>query len=88
MRIAAYNVENLFDRARVFNDDSNAHEAVLDAHAEINTLFEKRVYTDADKARMLVLLTQLGMLNDNEGPFVRLRKIRGCLLYTSDAADE
>lgn len=80
MRIAAYNVENLFDRARVFNDDSNAHEAVLDAHAEINTLFEKRVYTDADKARMLVLLTQLGMLNDNEGPFVRLRKIRGQLI--------
>ncbi|MGB3245801.1 MAG: endonuclease/exonuclease/phosphatase family protein [Sulfitobacter sp.] len=80
MRIAAFNVENLFDRAKVFNDDSNIHEAVLDAHAEINKLFEKAVYSDADKARMLVLLESLGMLNDNEGPFVRLRKIRGQLI--------
>lgn len=80
MRIAAYNVENLFDRARVFNDDSDAHAAVLDAHAEINKLFEKPVYSDADKARMLVLLEQLGMLNDNDGPFVWLRKIRGQLI--------
>ncbi|MFC6760635.1 endonuclease/exonuclease/phosphatase family protein [Sulfitobacter porphyrae] len=80
MRIAAYNVENLFDRARVFNDDSGSHQQVLDAHAEINTLFEKPVYSEADKARMLELLSMLGMLNDNEGPFVRLRKIRGQLI--------
>ena len=80
MRIAAYNVENLFDRAKVFNDDSDIHREVLDAHAEINTLFEKTVYSDSDKARMLVLLEQLGMLNDNEGPFVILRKIRGRLI--------
>ncbi len=80
MRIAAYNVENLFDRAKVFNDENGAHQAVLDAHAEINNLFEKHVYTDADKARMLVLLTELGILNDNEGPFVLLRKIRGQLI--------
>lgn len=80
MRIAAYNVENLFDRARVFNDDTDAHRAVLDTHAELNTLFEKPTYSEADKARMLVLLQELGMLNDNEGPFVRLRKIRGQLI--------
>ncbi len=80
MRIAAYNVENLFDRARVFDDDSDSHQQVLDAHAEINTLFEKPVYSEADKVRMLELLTLLGMLNDNEGPFVRLRKIRGQLI--------
>ncbi|QFT59006.1 Endonuclease/Exonuclease/phosphatase family protein [Sulfitobacter sp. THAF37] len=80
MRIAAYNVENLFDRARVFNDENGSHQDVLDAHAEINTLFEKPEYTAADKARMLVLLTRLGMLNDNEGPYVRLRRIRGQLI--------
>lgn len=80
MRIAAYNVENLFDRAKVFNDESNIHQHVLNAHAEINTLFEKPVYSGADKARMLVLLEELGMLNDNDGPFVRLRKIRGRLI--------
>ncbi len=80
MRIAAFNVENLFDRAKVFNDDSDAHRDVLDAHAEINTLFEKDSYSAADKARMIELLEALGLLNDNDGPFVRLRKIRGQLI--------
>lgn len=80
MKIAAFNVENLFDRAKVFNDESDAHQDVLDAHAELNTLFEKESYSDADKARMLVLLESLGMLNDNDGPFVRLRKIRGQII--------
>lgn len=80
MKIAAFNVENLFDRAKVFNDDNGAHQDVLDAHAELNTLFEKDIYSDADKARMLVLLDGLGMLNDNDGPYVRLRKIRGRLI--------
>ncbi|MEL6451598.1 MAG: endonuclease/exonuclease/phosphatase family protein [Pseudomonadota bacterium] len=80
MKIAAFNVENLFDRARVFNDDSDAHAEVLAAHSELNTLFEKPVYTAADKARMLTLLDDLGMLNSNEGRFVRLRKIRGQII--------
>ncbi|WP_428927415.1 endonuclease/exonuclease/phosphatase family protein [Marinibacterium sp. SX1] len=77
MKIAAYNVENLFDRAKVFNDDTDAHREVLDLHAEINSLFEQPVYSAADKARMLVIFEALGILNDNDGPFVRLRKIRG-----------
>ena len=81
MRIAAFNVENLFDRAKVFNDeDPNAHQDVLDAHAELNTLFEKDIYSDADKARMLLLIEQLGMLRRDEGPFTRIRKIRGQLI--------
>lgn len=79
MRVAAFNVENLFDRAKVFNDDDE-HQVVLDAHAEINTLFEKPIYSAADKQRMLVLLEQLGMLNDNQGPYTLLRKIRGQLI--------
>ncbi len=78
MRIAAYNVENLFDRARVFND--GAPGAVLDAFAELNTLFEKVSYDDADRARMLELLEALGLLRGDEGPFARLRRIRGRLI--------
>lgn len=81
MRIAAFNVENLFDRAKVFNDeDPEAHRDVLDAHAELNKLFEKPVYSDADTARMLTLITQLGMLRSDEGKFTRIRKIRGQLI--------
>ncbi len=80
MRIAAYNVENLFDRAKVFNDDTDIHAEVLEAHAELNTLYEKASYSAADKARMLVLMEDLGILNDNDGRFVLLRKIRGRLI--------
>lgn len=81
MRIAAYNVENLFDRAKVFNDeDPAAHREVLDAHAELNKLFELDFYPDPVKERMLELLEALGMLRDDEGPFTRLRKIRGQLI--------
>lgn len=81
MRIAAFNVENLFDRAKVFNDaDPTAHRGVLDAHAELNKLFEQPVYTEADKARMLALIEKLGMSRRDEGPFTRLRQIRGRLI--------
>ncbi|MEM9971417.1 MAG: endonuclease/exonuclease/phosphatase family protein [Pseudomonadota bacterium] len=84
MRIAAFNVENLFDRAKVFNDvnpgDENPHQGILDAHAELSGLFEKPVYTSADKERMLVLMDALGILNANESTFVRLRRIRGKII--------
>ena len=90
MRLAAFNVENLFDRARVFNDDAppSAHQPVLDAHAELNKLFEKDVYTPADKARMLALITLLGMLKSDEGSaddaplggFTRIRRVREQLI--------
>lgn len=78
MRIAAFNVENLFDRIKAFNDqDPDTHRDVLDAHAELNKLFEKATYSSADKNRMLTLMGQLGILKRDEGPFVWLRKIRG-----------
>ena len=81
MRIAAFNVENLFDRAKVFNEEKKeAHRKVLDANTELNKLFDKDIYSDADKARMLKLLAELGMLRDDLGPYTRLRKIRGQLI--------
>lgn len=84
MKIAAYNVENLFDRAKAFNsDDPNAHQQVLDDHAELNKLFEKEIYSTTDKSRMMVLIERLGMLHRDEGTertFTRIRKIRGQLI--------
>ena len=81
MRIAAFNVENLFDRAKVFNGEDNvAHQDVLDAHAELNSLFELEEYQDQHKARMMDLLIELGMQKRDEGPYTRIRKIRGQLI--------
>lgn len=80
MRIAAFNVENLFDRPKAFNSDLAQSSAVLDAHARLNKLFEKPNYTSSNKADMLVLMDNLGILKDDDGPFVILRKIRGQLI--------
>ncbi len=81
MRIAAFNVENLFDRAKVFNDaNSDVRRTVLDSFAALNNLFEEETYSDANKARMLELIERLGMLKSDQGPFARIRKIRGLLI--------
>ena len=81
MRIASYNVENLFQRAKALNLDTwEEGRPILEAHAELNALFSQANYTDLRKQRMLELLEQLGLTRSDEGPYVRLRKIRGRLL--------
>ncbi len=41
MRLAAFNVENLFQRVKAFNDEEpETHRDILDAHSELNKLFE------------------------------------------------
>lgn len=80
MRIAAFNVENLFDRPKAFNDEMQQSAEVLDAHAKLNKLFEKTNYTASNKSQMLTLMDELGILRDDDGPFVILRKIRGRLI--------
>ncbi len=77
MKIASYNVENLFDRAKALNEDSPEASRIVKLESELNTLFSKPVYTDADKARMLKIMADLGILKTDEGPYVLLRKIRG-----------
>lgn len=77
MKIASFNVENLFDRAKALNEDSAKSTKVLKQEAELNALFELDVYTNSDKKRMLELMKDLGILKTDEGPYVYLRKIRG-----------
>lgn len=77
MRIAAFNVENLFDRARAFNEEGALATQTIRAVAELNTLFEFDNYTPARKARMLELIDILEFNRVDDGPFARLRKIRG-----------
>lgn len=78
MKIAAFNVENLFDRAKAFNqDDEEAAKRLLKAKAELDALMEEAVYTDAIKARMVALMTELDLAKSDTGDFVILRQIRG-----------
>jgi endonuclease/exonuclease/phosphatase family metal-dependent hydrolase len=80
MKIAAYNVENLFDRAKVFNEDLETSTPILKAESRINQIFEKDIYTAADKKEILGHLETLGLLRTDEGEFAWLRRNRGALL--------
>lgn len=68
MKIAAFNVENLFDRAKAFNEDPGTATETIESVAELNTLFEKDIYGNADKQRMLQLVAVLKLNRFNEGP--------------------
>ncbi len=86
MRLAAYNVENLFDRPIAMNlDDRVEGDAVLKAFAELNTLLGRAVYRTSEKVRMVALLTQLGLERSDTGPYATLRRNRGALLRRPQA---
>lgn len=80
MKIAAYNVENLFERAKVFNEENSISKPIIKAVADLNNLFEKKRYSDNDKSHIIELLKELGLLKVDNSKYVRLRKIRGKLL--------
>jgi hypothetical protein len=82
MRIASFNVENLFERAKALNLDTWAQgRQALERHAQINQLLNKASYSAADKARIVELLTALGLDKSDDGhEFARLRQNRGKLL--------
>jgi endonuclease/exonuclease/phosphatase family metal-dependent hydrolase len=82
MRIASFNVENLFARPKAMDSaeaDAATRRRILGAHARVSELFELPSYAGVE-AEILDLLEALGVLNDDEGTFVRLRKLRGSLL--------
>src|SRR5262245_11305830 len=82
MRLASFNLENLFDRAKAFDLDTIAEgKVVLDKFGRLNKIFAQPTYDAADKADILAGLKDLGVLkDDNAGEFVRLRQNRGKLL--------
>lgn len=92
MRIAAFNVENLFERARVLNQDQWTNEAgadpsrwaagrgALDSYARLNALLRTPAYSAADKQEIIALLTTLGLEKSDENSLFILRRNRGALL--------
>lgn len=81
MKLAVYNVENLFDRAKAMNLDSwEEGRPVLEKFAALNGLLGQIQYSAADKTRMAELMIELGLEKSDTGPFVILRRNRGGLL--------
>ena len=81
MRIASYNVENLFRRPVALQQETWAQgRPVLEAFGELQLLFEQPVYSAVDKQRILQLLGDLGLLKSDESKWAFLRRTRGQLL--------
>lgn len=81
MRLATFNVENLFDRAKVMNLGTwGEGKPILEDFNSLNDLISKDYYSDEDKAKMLkIMRRQRGLLSNDESKFILLRKIRGKL---------
>lgn len=82
LRIATFNAENLFSRPIAMDyEDNSVGQPYLDAYAELNTLFAKPSYSDADKARMLQLLAAQKLTGTRpQNKHLEFRKIRGQLV--------
>jgi endonuclease/exonuclease/phosphatase family metal-dependent hydrolase len=81
MRIAAFNVENLFNRAKALNNETWAEgKPILEAYARLSKLFEKERYSSADKKAILNELDFLGLKKSDESEYLWLRRSRGALL--------
>ncbi len=78
-RIASFNVENLFSRARVLNlSDYDKAGDLLDQIAVLKKLLGKTTYTAADKTAIRNLVKALSF-------YIEIREDRGKLLNTSGA---
>jgi endonuclease/exonuclease/phosphatase family metal-dependent hydrolase len=81
MRIASFNVENLFSRARAMNLDSLSEgKPILSEYNRLTNLLLKTEYTAEDKSSILESLERLDLLNDDESKYVILRQNRGQLI--------
>lgn len=79
-KIAAFNVENLFDRAKAFNMDATDAQEIIKAVADLNAVLEESNYTPARKNKIIRLIDETLALNRfNENSMVRIRTIRGKL---------
>jgi endonuclease/exonuclease/phosphatase family metal-dependent hydrolase len=81
MKIASFNVENLFNRAAAMNeDDWEDGKVILAEFAKVTALLQKEEYTDDVKADILASLTKLGLKKSDEAKYAILRQNRGKLI--------
>lgn len=82
MRLATFNVENLFERAKALDLESwDEGKPVLEDYTRLNTLIQEPVYTAKIKAELLKIMKRhKGLLTQGESRFIRLRDIRGKFL--------
>jgi endonuclease/exonuclease/phosphatase family metal-dependent hydrolase len=75
VRIASFNVENLFARPKVFNTtDWSIGRSALNAYQKVNTLFSNPEYNVDDKRRIIDLLVELDIYYINSHGAIRRKR--------------
>ena len=77
VRIASFNVENLFSRPKVFKTEGwQQNQPIFDAYYGVNELMAHPLYTDPDKAQMKAFLVTLEIYYVNAQGAVRKNPTR------------
>ena len=82
IRIASFNLENLFTRPTAMNEATDAEgRAAIEDHGIANAIIAKDVYTDADKEKLIELSKKYKwhILNQPRNSLIQFQKIRGSL---------
>jgi hypothetical protein len=76
VRIASFNVQNLFERAKALNAATwMENKPILEKHARVNALINQPLYSAADKEELKQLLIEFGLRKrDDAGRWVILRQ--------------
>lgn len=82
MRLASFNVENMFERASIMNLSTwDEGGQVLQDFAALSDLIQKQQYLQNDKNKILEIMKRhKGLLMTGESKHIRLNEIRGRLL--------
>jgi endonuclease/exonuclease/phosphatase family metal-dependent hydrolase len=82
MRLASFNVENMFERVSIMNLSTwDEGKQVLQDFADLSDLIQKQQYSQNDKNKILELMKRhKGLLTTGESKHIRLNEIRGRLL--------
>lgn len=82
MRLATFNVENMFERASIMNFSTWGEGGqVLQDFAALSDLIQKQQYSQDDKNKILEIMKRhKGLLMTGESKHIRLNEIRGRLL--------
>jgi endonuclease/exonuclease/phosphatase family metal-dependent hydrolase len=79
MRLATFNVENMFERPKAMNLDTWAKgKAILEDFKRLNQLIQKTEYSEKIKAELLKIMKRnRGLITNRKSKYIRLRDIRG-----------
>ncbi len=88
MRLATFNLENLFERPRIMNLPSNEEgRQVLKDYYQLSDLIEKEEYSKSDKRLILNIMKRYeGLLEKRDSKYITLNEIRGHLLNSNRTA--